>query len=124
MKCAHAGLETWHRLQIGNGLERYTMKPRKMRQVIGGKRYDTEKAILLGGDDHWDGHNFERGGRNTFLYRTPRGAYFTTSLTCWQGESDCLEPIDAIEAQELFENMSEPRVEFETAFPSVKVEEA
>jgi len=32
-------------------------------EVKDGKRYDVSKAILLAGDDYWDGHNFERHGR-------------------------------------------------------------
>jgi hypothetical protein len=100
------------------------MKPRKMREVIGGKRYDTEKATLIAGNDYWDGHNFERSGTNTYLYRTPRGRYFAVRLTCWQGDFDAIEPLSQPEAVELFENLRETRVEFEQAFPDVTVEDA
>jgi len=50
-------------------------------------------ATLLAGDDWWDGHNWERQGRNTCLYRTPRGAYFTVTFSQWQGEGDRLDPV-------------------------------
>jgi hypothetical protein len=100
------------------------MKPQDMRAVIGRKVYDTTTAVFLAGDDHWDGHNFERQGRQTFLYRTPKGAFFATHLTCWQDEQDRIEPLTLDEAVELFEGMSEQRVSFEEAFPGVKVEEA
>lgn len=50
-------------------------------RVIDRTRYDVSKAILLASDCYWDGHNFERRGRNTFLYRTPGGRYFTVHLT-------------------------------------------
>ena len=100
------------------------MKPRDMTAVIDRKRYSTETAILIAGNDYWDGHNFERSGRNTFLYRTPKGAYFAAHITCWQGEADRLEPLDVDGAVELYEGLSEHRVEFEAAFPGVEVEEA
>ena len=100
------------------------MKPRTKIQIIGRKRYSTETAVLLAGDDWHDGHNFERSGRNTFLYRTPRGGYFATYLTCWQGEQDSLAPLTIDEAVELFETLTERRATFEEAFPGVTVEEA
>ena len=100
------------------------MKPRDMTEVIGRKRYDTATATLIAGDDHWDGHNFERQGRQTFVYKTPKGGFFAVHLTCWEGEQDRIEPLTLDEAVELFEGMSEQRLSFEEAFPGVKVEEA
>lgn len=93
-------------------------------EVIGGKRYSVKTADLLAGDDFWDGHNFERHGRNTFLYRTPKGAYFAVHLTQWQGERRTLEPLTQDEALTLYESLSEKRIEAEEAFPGVKIEEA
>ena len=69
------------------------MKPISIQQIIDKKRYNTETAVLLVGDDYWDGHNFERSGRNRFLYKTIKGAYFTLDLTQWQGENDTITPI-------------------------------
>lgn len=101
------------------------MKPPKdMTAIIDRKRYSTTTATLLAGDDYWDGHNYERSGRNTFLYRTPRGNYFAVYLSRWQGEADSIEPLSQDEAISLFEGMREQRVAFEEAFPDVKVEEA
>lgn len=100
------------------------MQPRKMMAVIDRKRYNTETATLLAGDDYWDGHNYERHGRQTFLYRTAKGAYFAVRLTQWQDEEDHIEPLTQDEAVGMFEGMREKRVEFEEAFPGVKVEEA
>ena len=98
------------------------MRPREMRRIVDRIRYSTETATLLAGDDYWDGHNFERRGTNTFLYRTPKGAYFTVSLTQRQGEQDTLTPIDLNEAIELYEGpCSEHRVEYIEAFPGVEV---
>lgn len=100
------------------------MKPREMTEIIDRKRYDTRTATVLAGNDYWDGHNHERSGRNTFLFRTPKGSYFAQHLTCWQDENDCLEPLAEDEAIELYEGLRERRVEFKDAFPNVTVEEA
>jgi hypothetical protein len=99
--------------------------PENFVKIIGRKRYDVSTATLLAGDDFWDGSNFERHGRNTFLYRTPKGSYFTVALTQWQGERDRLEPITQAEAIELFEGpLTEHRVTYAEAFPDVQVVEA
>jgi len=95
-----------------------------MSKVVRGKRYDTETATLLASDAYWDGHNWERHGRNTFLYRTPKGAYFAVYQTLWQGERDTLSPISQAEAMDLFEGMPEQVVTFEQAFPGVEVQAA
>lgn len=98
--------------------------PTEWAEVKNGKRYDVSKAALLAGDDYWDGHNFERHGRNTFLYRTPKGNYFAIHLTRWQGERDTLQPLTPQEAVEMFEELPEKRVSLEEAFPGVTVEDA
>jgi hypothetical protein len=98
--------------------------PETYEAVINRKRYSVETATLLAGDDYWDGHNFERGGRNRFLYRTPKGNYFLITLSCWQGETTRLIPVDQDEAIGEFEMMREKRVEFEAAFPGVEIAEA
>lgn len=100
------------------------MKPREMVAVIDKKRYSTETATLIAGNDHWDGHNYERSSRNTFLYRAPKGNYFAVYQTQWQGERDRLEALTLDEAVAMFEGMSEQRMSHEQAFPGVKVEEA
>lgn len=64
-----------------------------MKQVIDGLLYDTETATLIADDRFWDGHNWERHGRNTSLYKTKKGAYFLEHTTFWQGERDHLEAI-------------------------------
>lgn len=63
------------------------MKPSRFSRIVNGKRYHTSKAGRLCGDDWWGGHNFERRGRNTHLYRTPRGNYFFVHLSQWQGKT-------------------------------------
>ena len=98
--------------------------PKDMTEIVDRKKYSTATATLLAGDDFWDGRNFERHGRNEFLYRTPNGAYFTVSLTQWQGERDSLTPVTQAEAIELFEGLPEKRVTYAEAFPGVEVKEA
>lgn len=103
------------------------MQPVKMTRIVDGKRHSTETATLLASDAWWDGHNHERQGRNTYLYRTPRGAYFCLHLTMWQGEHDRIEPVSEAEARELYESMAArdmSNVTFEEAFPNVAVEDA
>jgi hypothetical protein len=103
------------------------MQPRKMKQIIDRKLYNTETATLLSGDDYWDGNNWERCGTNIFLYRTKKGSYFSQHLTQWQGQQDCLIPLTESEAIELFElhqTNGEIRQDFEFAFPNVEVLDA
>lgn len=99
--------------------------PENFTRVIERKRYSTATATLIASDAYWDGHNFERRGRNQFLYRTPRGAYFTVTLTQWNNERDTLEPVDIDQAIELYEGpLSEHEVSYEQAFPGVEVLDA
>ena len=99
--------------------------PSKFSKIVDQKRYSVETATLIASDAFWDGRHWERYGRNSFLYRTPRGAYFTVTLTQWQGERDTLEPISQEEAIELYEReLSEHEIDYSTAFPGVKVEDA
>lgn len=101
------------------------MQPVTRVAVIGGKRYNTETAKVVASDAYWDGHNYERRGRNTFLMRTPNGRYFAHRRTQWQGELDgTIEPLSQEEAIDLYESLPEQVVPFEDAFPDVQVEEA
>lgn len=101
------------------------MQPGTMTRVVEGRRYSTETATLLAHDVYWDGHNMERNGRNTFLYRTPKGNCFTVCLSQWQGERDTLQPVSEAEARELYEGpLCEHEVGYSEAFPDVEVEDA
>ena len=98
--------------------------PENMTRIVDKVRYSTATATLLASDCYWDGHNFERRGTNRFLYRTPRGRFFTVLLTQWQGERDTLEPVSLDEAIEEYENhLTEHYVEYRVAFPDVVIEE-
>lgn len=94
-----------------------------MKQVIGGKVYDTEKAKLVASDRYWDGSNYERHGRNTYLYKTARGNFFLHHTTQWQGERETIEPVDIEEAKSHYEQLPEQELEYSDAF-GVEPEEA
>lgn len=91
------------------------MEPRRFCEVIGKKRWDTDKSTLIASDNYWDGNNFERGGRNSFLWKTKNGRYFVTHQTCWQGERDRLVVLSREEAIEMYEELDHD-VAFEEAF--------
>ena len=96
--------------------------PTKFVRIVNRTRYSVEASTLLAADDYWDGHNHERHGRNTFLYRTPKGAYFVVTLSQWQGESDDLVPCTLEEAIDLYEgSLTEHYEPYDVAFPTVKV---
>jgi len=99
--------------------------PEDMTRIIARRRYSTATATLLADDAYWDGSNFERSGRNTFLYRTPNGNYFTVTLTQWQGERNRLDDCDIADAIALYEGpLHQHHVEYADAFPGVTVEDA
>jgi hypothetical protein len=99
--------------------------PENFVRIIDRKRYDVGKSMLIAGDDFWDGRNAHRDFRNTFLYRTPGGVYFVVTLTRWQNEANTLQPLSLEKAMALYESsLSEHRVSYEEAFPSVEVEDA
>jgi len=100
------------------------MKPDSFNEVIGGKRYRTAASTLIASDAYFDGSNWERHGRNTFLYRTKNGGYFKVNQTRWQGERDSLTPLNPDEAETLFEELPEKEMDFEDAFPGVTVVDA
>lgn len=100
------------------------MKPGDWNEVIGGKRYNTANADLIADDAYWDGRNYERRGRNCFLFKTRKGNYFQVQRTQWQGETDRLIPLTKDEAITAWEELPEHHVSFEEAFPGVEVEDA
>ncbi len=92
------------------------MPAKNWTEVIDGKRYSIAKAALIASDYYWDGSNWERHGRNTFLYRTPKGNFFQVSVSQWQGERDVLTPLTQEEALALWDELPEKEVSFEEAF--------
>ena len=97
--------------------------PEDLTRIIDEKRYSTKTATLLCGDDYWDGRSWERHGRNTWLYRTPKGKYFQVYFIECQGEqSEIITPRSLDEAVAFFERCRENcrRVSHKEAFPTWK----
>lgn len=94
-----------------------------MRDIIGGKVYDTETADLVASDHYWDGSNWERNGRNYFLYKTRKGAFFLHHTTLWQGERASITPLSEEDARTYYETLPEREMSYEDAF-GVAPEEA
>ncbi len=92
------------------------MQPVRMATVIDGRLYDTNLATLLAHDGYWEGHNFERPGRTTYLYRSHEGQYFVEVRTAWHVEEDHLEPVSRTEAVRLYEDLPVQEVGFAEAF--------
>jgi len=100
------------------------MQPENMIWVVAGKRYRTDKATLIAHDEYWNGYNCEQGGRNTFLFRTPKGNFFAQYQTLWQGEINKIVPLEIKEAIALYQSLREKEVPFRVVFPDVKVKDA
>lgn len=96
-----------------------------MRRIIARKIYDTATANLIADNTFADGTNRLTAGRATFLYSTPKGAYFALHETCWQGETNRIEPLTLDAAVDLYEDLHDAdAIPFEAAFPGVLIEEA
>jgi hypothetical protein len=95
-----------------------------MTWVVAGKRYCTETATLIAHDEYWNGYNCEQGGRNTFLFRTPKGNFFAQYQTLLQGEVNRITPLDTTEAIALYQSLQKKEVPFTVAFPGIKAEDA
>ena len=98
--------------------------PTDMTAIIASKRYRVDGATVLASDAYWDGHSWERKGRNTHLCRTPKGNYFAVHFTQWPGERNRIEPLDREGALSLYEDLPERELEPEEAFPGLSIEEA
>jgi len=92
--------------------------------VIDRRKYDTDTATCLADDEFSDGTNRLSYGRCSTLYRTPAGRYFAHHETIWQGERDNIVPLTPEEAEQLYVELPNKSVSYETAFPDVVVEEA
>jgi hypothetical protein len=100
------------------------MQPQNMIWVVAGKRYRTSTATLIAHDEYWNGYNCEQGGRNTFLFRTPRGNFFAQYQTLLPGEINKIAPLDTTEAIALYQSLHKKEVPFRVIFPYVKVKDA
>jgi hypothetical protein len=99
--------------------------PIAMIRVYNGLLYSVREAVLLAGDDKWNGLSSERNGRNRFLYRTRNNHYFVVTLTNHSDEKDTLEPITPEEAINLYEcNLCEHKVIYSAAFEGMEITDA
>ena len=87
-----------------------------MEEIVDGLRYDTEKASLVASDCYFDGSNWDRNGRNTYLYRTMKGAFFRYETSRWQGERDYICPVSDDCARRMYENLREREMTYAEAF--------
>ena len=93
--------------------------------LIDGLEYTTEGALLIAGNDWWDGATYERKGTNRFLYRSPAGRYFLVLLSCNRGEAPwSIQPIGMPGAVLEWRELKERRVEASAAFPDLNLEPA
>ncbi len=100
------------------------MQPQNMTWVVAGKRYRTDTATLIAHDAYWNGHHWEQDGRNTFLFRTPKGNFFAQYQTLLPVETGKIVPLEINEAMSLYHSLYRKEVPFVVAFPCVKVEDA
>jgi len=100
------------------------MQPENMVWVVAGKRYCTDESTLIAHDEYWNGYNCDQGGRNTFLFRTPRGNFFAQYQTRLLGETNRIVPLGTHEAISLYQSLYKKEVPFVVAFPSVRVKDA
>jgi hypothetical protein len=97
-------------------MSRGTTGEKNMEQIINGLRYSTESADLVASDRYWDGNNWERSGRNTYLYKTRNGRFFLHRTSQWQGERDHIEPVNPDEARQYYEDLPEHEMAYAEAF--------
>ena len=87
-----------------------------MDQIVNGLQYNTETATRVAHDRYFDGSNWERHCRNTYLYKTKNGRFFLHHTTLWQGELDRIVPVNADEAQRYYERLPEHEMSYAEAF--------
>ena len=100
------------------------MQPQNMIWVVAGKRYRTDTATLIAHDEYWNGYNCEQGGRNKFLFRTPKGHFFAQYQSLLPDEINKITPLETEEAIALYQSLHRKEVPFRVVFPHFEVEDA
>jgi len=104
------------------------MQPLKVKAIRKGFLYDTEKAILLAGDDYMLNGNYEKGPRrneNRFLYVTMNGRYFKVLQVAGPVATvSQVTPLSIDEAVEMWSSLEKRRANFDHAFPNFQIKEA
>ena len=93
-----------------------------MQQIVSGKLYNTKNAELIADDRYWDGRNWERNGRNRYLYVTKKGNFFIHVTTLWGNEDDHIEPVSRDQAKRLYEELLNQKMTYREAFGESPVE--
>ena len=83
--------------------------------------YDSDRAVVLASDEYWDGNSWDRNGRNTYLYKTPNGRFFTYGTVALQ-KGGTLNSLEPSEARELYGELPDQVVPYEKAFGVVPEE--
>ena len=91
--------------------------PEDWEKIIDGIRYSTKTAVLIARGDDRTTNDHQEKDWNLFLYRTPEDNYFKVHLAPSNSTQSILEPINRVEALNLFDILIERCVEIEDAFP-------
>ncbi len=92
-----------------------------MKQAFHGEVYDTATALLLARHKSPSGIEALKGQRAFDLYRTPPGSYFkyeTTASLFIKDEEPEIIPVSQKEAQSLYEELDDHRLELQEVFPA------
>jgi len=90
-----------------------------MQQIIDGKLYDTETADLVASGPYPESHNWQRGDRSAFLYKTKNGAFFLYRISMWLGEGVSIEVVSVDKAKEWYERLPESKMGYKDVFGAV-----
>ncbi len=91
-------------------MEKDRMRPKPMKAVFDGCLYEVsgkDDPNLIASDTYYDGKNFERKGRNKFLFKTLNKRYFMQHRTTNPNEEDYLKPLTQDEAITMYLNLKD-----------------
>ena len=91
--------------------------PMDWEEIIEGIRYSTKSAVLIARGDDRTIKEDDPVDWNVFLYRTGEWKYFIIRMNPAGGSQGMIEPINKIEALNLFGALTEQCVDLEDAFP-------
>jgi hypothetical protein len=114
MKIIVKALQTLISLTIFNNC--LTKKKINMEKVINGRRYSTDSAIEVASDYYWDGHNYSKHGRNTYLLKSKLGNFFLYKTSQCMSELDSITPLTRERAMQMYEELPESKLSYKDAF--------
>ena len=87
------------------------------------RAFSTRGAVLLADDAVFDGANWERGGRNRFLYRAAGGGFALVTQSRRAGEPPIVAEALSLEgAITVYQSLPAHRVDLPEAFPGLSVD--